>query len=220
MIVRSPMLWADTEQFPAVLKTPEGEILEEGAAQVCVPEQTVTFTNDFVPLHLIGTPLEIVRIFNGREVHRFSGTVYLSDRELLRLTRVDDELLPGAEDLYCSVDFTGKAQLCVEPSPRKPSLFSKPVPEEPYYPTRVTEMTSQQLVFLYDSVEDIPVGTQFHLKLDAPFRLPELLIELETSGPFIIGQQRLCHYVGLKEADRKNLQEFLAIYTHLHHKLF
>lgn len=88
--------------FPALLKTAEGEVLAEGSACVSSETKDVTFQSDFVPLYPVGTPLEIVRLSEAREIHRFFGKVYLSDKTLLRLVSVTDRTPPDAEQLYCS----------------------------------------------------------------------------------------------------------------------
>ena len=73
--------------FPAVLKTPDGEILEYGKAFVSPDQQGITFKNDFVPLFKMGTPLVIVRTQGDIETQRFSGEVYLSAQNLLQIVR-------------------------------------------------------------------------------------------------------------------------------------
>lgn len=218
------MLMQSGGNFPARLKSPAGEVLAEGEAQLSREARTITFRSDFVPLYPIGTPLEVFRLSGEAEAHRFFGKVYLSDRQLLRLTDLDDELLPGSELVYCGgLPYTGCVLPDPAPQPPKKSFFTfrqappaRPVP----VPVAIPEMTDSQLVILYDSEDILSPGQQFLLTFDPPFQLPQVRIELVRSGLFAEAQPRLCRFVDLKETDRKNLRKLLAIYNMAHNKLF
>ena len=88
--------------FPAVLKDQSGAVLAEGQATVLAETRTVEFRSDFVPMYRMGVPLQVVRMFEGQEIHIFSGTVFISDRNMLRLVSITDRLLPGSENVYFS----------------------------------------------------------------------------------------------------------------------
>ena len=223
-MANSFMLMQSSGNFPARLKSPAGEVLAEGEAQLSRVARTVTFRSDFVPLYPPGTPLEILRLLDDQEIHRFFGKVYLSDRQLLRLTGVDDELLPGSELAYCGgLPYTGRVRLDPPPAPLKKHFLSfRSAPPARSRPVSVAipEMTDTQLVILYDSEDILTPGQQFLLAFDAPIRLVPVHIELIRSGLFAEAQPRLCRFVGLNETDRKSLRELLAIYNMAHHKLF
>lgn len=81
--------------FPAVLKTPDGEILEYGKAFVSPDQQGIHSRMILFPCSK-GTRLMIVRTQGDIETQRFSGEVYLSAQNLLQIVAVTDEVLPGA----------------------------------------------------------------------------------------------------------------------------
>lgn len=122
------MISSNTPWFPALLKSEEGEELARGEAMVLPEEQAVNFASDFVPLYPMGTPMEIVRLHKGREVHRFTGKVYLSDKELMRIVSVQDELLPGSEEAYCgNMNFSASLIACEQPAPKSVLCFPRPL---------------------------------------------------------------------------------------------
>lgn len=146
----------DADMFPAILKNTEGEIIAEGHGNILVSTHAVNFTSDFVPLYPIGTPMEIDRIFEDKEVHRFVGKVFLSDRTLLRLVCVDDELLPGSEYVYCGgMSFPAHIKTIVPPPPKKPR-FRLPFRHEPV-PILPIEMAAT-IVSLTDRQLEIKVA--------------------------------------------------------------
>lgn len=74
--------------FKAILKTETGRILEYGYAMGDVSAHTVDFFGHFVPLMRMGESAVIVRIADSVETHTFSGKVYLSSNQRLRLVEV------------------------------------------------------------------------------------------------------------------------------------
>jgi hypothetical protein len=221
MLAQSFMLMQSQTHFPACLKTPEGNMLAYGNAELSLEDRSLTFRSDFVPLYPLDTPLEVFRLDGNTPVHRFWGNVYLSDKRLMRLVHIDDELLPGSEMVYCGgLPFTGQATRCTMPL-KKRHFFSRPVPQiaAPVH-VAIPEMTDRQLVMLYDDDDVLEPGEQFLLCFDRPVPLPPIKVELIRSGIFALKQPRLCAFLGLKEGDRKNLREFLAIHNQKHHKLF
>ncbi len=75
------MNFGKVRDFPAILKTLEGKILEYGMGSVSEEEQSLDFRGEFVPLFKMGTQLEIVRVQDKIETQRFIGEVYLSSQK-------------------------------------------------------------------------------------------------------------------------------------------
>lgn len=86
--------------FSAVLKTAEGVILEEGEACVSETEAAIDFVSNFVPLMKLGITAKIVRMLGDRELECFSGSVYLSSSNLLRIVSVDMNLITEMRRLF------------------------------------------------------------------------------------------------------------------------
>lgn len=147
--------------FPALLKNQDGTIIGEGEGVILHTERAVNFLSDFVPLYPIGTPLQIDRLYQNRTVHRFMGKVFLSDRTLLRLVSVQDELLPGSENVYCgNMDFPAIVRTIPLPAPaprfRLP-FFRKPVQEKPHiYHANITSLTVDKLELVITPPEPSP----------------------------------------------------------------
>ena len=74
--------------FPALLKDMDGKILAEGEATVFAESRSIDFASDFVPMYRMGTKLQIARVFENKEIHLFSGEVFLSDKNLIRLVSI------------------------------------------------------------------------------------------------------------------------------------
>lgn len=135
--------------FPAVLKTPDGEILEYGKAFVSPDQQGITFKNDFVPLFKMGTPLVIVRTQGDIETQRFSGEVYLSAQNLLQIVAVTDEVLPGAAVAFL-YDTCLPAEATATLPPQEPhgfwaKLFYRPKEQVRTVPVTITALSLAQL---------------------------------------------------------------------------
>lgn len=209
-------------QFKALLKTASGEVLAQGRASALASLKAIRFESDFVPLYPMGTPMEIVRLFDGGEVHRFWGRVFVSDKTLMKLVSVDDELLPGAELLYCD-DLAFAANLRPYPDGDKRRLKRRgadPAEQDKSFPVVLSELTDQQLVFQYDMDQPFREGTRFHIKTDAP--LPRLAASVEIDVALYFGQKASysCHFINLSENDRSRLRAFLWQYVLEHRKLF
>lgn len=162
----------DAPLFTAVLKTACGEIVAEGQAKVNVSEGFIEFKSDFVPLYPLNEPMEIVRMYGRREVHRFWGQVYLSSKRLIRLTHVKDTPLPMALDVCC-VNVMLPAQITTAPIPQsaetaKNGLFFKLRPEQIYLDATMTGMTQTQVEFLLDSEEPFPQGHIMYITVCQP----------------------------------------------------
>ncbi len=86
--------------FEANLKIASGEVVSNGFATVNLQKREINFASDYVPIYKPGSPMEIVRVFQGDEIHKFFGKVSISNRKMLRLANVNDLLLEGSEQFY------------------------------------------------------------------------------------------------------------------------
>lgn len=221
MLVKS-----DHGVFKAQLRLESGEVLADGRASADIDQKAVNFESDFVPLYPLGTPMEIVRQYCGKDIHRFSGKVYLSDKKLMRIVSVRDELLPGAELFYCDKKpFTGTLRPHAQPVKTEPRpLFkrakAKSTAEPVTFSARITEITDRHLVFLYDIEQQFDIGTRFLLKADLPLPLPP--VNIEITKPFYFGQSAcyICKFLDLQPKSAWNLRAFLWDYTLKTCKLF
>lgn len=212
------------ERFEALLKLQDGTVLAKGHARVLLAQKAVSFECDFVPLYPMGTPMEVVRLYQGKEIHRFLGKVYLSDKQLMRIVSVDDVLLPGAEDLYChDMPFSADFSLCPpEQTDGGPFrwLRGKQIFQEFVFQAHVTEISSKGLTFQYDIEQPFEVGQRFLVKTHAPLPLPETIVEIEK--PFCFGTvaSYRCQFCSLPASAEENLRYFLTQYHLKKHKLF
>lgn len=197
-------------EFPAYLKDENGAPLAEGRARVSRADRTVTFTADFVPLYPVGTPMQVVRVNGGREIHRFFGQTYLSDKHLLRLVSVEDEVLPGAEEVYCT-GLSLPARVTV-PAGADPGLlrrlFSGPAKERQYEVT-VTSLTRREAEFLLDCRPPLEEGSPLHLAFEPATGLPACEARVIRSILFGPTPAYRCALSGLSAEESSALQAYL-----------
>lgn len=213
------------QPFNAVLKHREtGETLARGHATVLVAQKAVRFESDFVPLYPIGTPMEILRLHSGKEIHRFWGTVYLSDKRLMRIVSVEDELLPGSEQVYCH-NFSFSAVLAQSFPQKTETGFldrfrQKQVFQEYVFTAPITEIADTGLTFTHDVEKPFEVGQKFLMKAILPLPVPETMIEISKALCFGSLATYECAFTNLSQAAKDNLRYFLKQYHLKKHKLF
>lgn len=210
-------------RFPALLKSPDGEIIAHGEGELLLEDRAINFTSDFVPLYPLGTPMQVVRLYKWDEVHRFSGKVYLSHKKLLRLVEVDDELLPGSENVCCGEMRLPVSLLFVDEAeskrPRKRALQPKPLPET-WLPATVTGLTMHQVEVELSQREYYYEEPAFLLRPSPELPLPELRIRTERALLFGERPVYLCALPQLEGKKEQLLRAFLAHYNREHNKLF
>lgn len=82
-----------TGKFPALLKNSDGQVIERGSASVSLENRSVNFSADFVPMFKLGQELSVVRVWDDREIHSFTGQVYISNRDFVQITGVCDQVI-------------------------------------------------------------------------------------------------------------------------------
>lgn len=88
--------------FPARLRSADGRVEEFGRASLAAAGHSVDFIADFVPLLPLGAPAVIEWIQGDRVLASFSGQVYLSSKNLLRLVEVDADLWQQAHLIFAT----------------------------------------------------------------------------------------------------------------------
>ncbi len=205
--------------FKALLKTADGVVAAEGRGSIVVEERAVNFAGDFVPLFTLGTPLEIVRIENGEEIHRFRGKVYISDKRLLRLTSVDDELLSGSENVYCDNFHLNVTLLEGSAAAKERGFFGAFLSKKPF-DVQVSEISEKELIFLFDIRRSLEVGSRYYIQAS---ELPELCgLTVQITEPLLFGLSAAyrCRFVDLDGEKRERLKTYLVEYNAAHNKLF
>lgn len=205
--------------FPARLTDGSGHILAEGTASILKEKGAVEFESDFVPLYPLGTFLTVERIYNGEVIHRFQGDVYLSDKQLLRLTGVTDELLPGSELVY-EIEVMLKAQLTkvAAEAPASKRFFRRSIPE----PLQVSPVVIKMLSFKgveFDSTETLDPEAQYSLSLEGD-TLKDIPIKVDKIYAFSEGIGYFCRFGELPASSKQRLDAFILNLHQKNNKIF
>ncbi len=182
--------------FSAILKTPDGKVVEYGTAWISEEDQGINFKSDFVPIFEMGAPLKIVRVQDELETQVFSGEVYLSSQHLIRLISLTDEVLPAASSAFLyDVDIKGQVQAVVQ-APEKPARRfslrprnpSAPAPQT--FPVSIYSISLAKVKFTCDKI--LSQGQRITLCVDHPISLCELPLEVEL--PITLGAEDRSNY--------------------------
>lgn len=201
--------------FPAVLKTPDGRVLEYGTAKASIQEGSVDFQSEFVPLFKMGTPLVIVRVKDKVETQVFTGESYLSTEKMLRLVSVRDEVLPGAASAYSyEVELPGQANALIQPKPQR-RLFpfgqrEEPMPSWQEFSVSIYSLSLTRMKFTCD----LPLTQGQRLTLTEagePPLLREVPLEVELPVTFGEGETSSyrCRILDLPGENRERLEKLL-----------
>jgi hypothetical protein len=200
--------------FSAVLKTPDGRVLEYGTARASIQEGEVDFQSEFVPLFKMGTPLVVVRMKDKVETQVFTGESYLSTEKMLRLVSVRDEVLPGAASVYSyDVDLPGQASALIQPKIHR-RLFSfgqkeEPIPAWQEFPVSVYALSLSQVKFTCQL--PLTQGQRLTLTAGDPPLLQEVPLEVELPVTFGEGDTSSyrCRILELPGENRPRMEALL-----------
>lgn len=178
-------------KFDAVLKTLAGKTLEVGRGQFDPENHSVDFECDFIPLFAMGTRLQILRLYEDIEVHRFTGEVYFSSAGRLRLVSVQDEVLPDAAMIFLYyVDLAGTAQTTVQAEHR--GLFGKKLVEETVeFPVKVRALSSREVMFHTDLSVELDPEQPVTVTVAPGPELPRLPMVVKQA--IVFGQEANCY---------------------------
>lgn len=199
--------------FPAVLKTPEGKVLEYGTACASIREGFIDFKSEFVPLFKMGTPLQIVRTKDEVETQLFNGESYLSTEKMLRLVSIRDEVLPGAVSAYLyEVELSGTASAMVQPREQHRRFFSlggrqEELPSWQEFPVSIYALSLSQLKLTCQ----VPILQGQRVTLSAGDLLREITLEVELPVTFGEGETSSyrCRIIELPGENRARLESYL-----------
>lgn len=213
--------------FHAVLKDPQGEELAVGSASIHLQnlaedeEGYIEFTSEFVPLYPLGTNLEIYRLYGRREVHRFAGQVYLSDTNLIRLIKVQDEPLPSALDVCCT-DVAFPATVTV-PSNEivTVGLFRKKKLKDPdVFPAVMTAMTQSQVEVLIETDREFSEAEKMILTVSEPPLFREVVISVRKAFTYGSRSSCLCAIESESDAAYAKRMQYLKEHQQSHPRVF
>lgn len=178
-------------KFDAVLRTPAGKTIEMGRGQYDSANNSVDFEGSFVPLFAMGTRLEIVRMHEGVQVHRFTGEVYLSSAEMLRLVSVQAEILPDAALVFLYyVNFEGTAKMMAKVQKRF-LLAKRIVDTEITFPVKVHALSMREIKFNTDLSVELDPGQKLSLYLQGDLGIACLPVEVRQA--IVFGQEANCY---------------------------
>lgn len=197
-------------RFEAVLKTETGKTIEMGRGVFSAENHSVDFESAFVPLFSMGTRLQVYRIHEGAEVHRFVGEVYLSSPHMLRLVEVEDEILPGAALAFMYyVDLDGTGHAVVKRQERK--LLKTVTIETPIdFAVRVHALSVKEIKFNVDLKVELVPGQAVTLRLPAGPRIQSLPVLVRQA--IVFGTEANCYRCQIRRLppDSQNrLQEYV-----------
>ena len=198
-------------KFPGVIKTLDDRPVESGTITVSQENKSVEFRGEFVPLYNRGEHLKIVRTQDGVEVISYTGEVYLSSPQMLRIVSITEEMLPGARSVFLyDVDLPAKLQAELTRPPKgKFGLFHrKPQPHEEVLAVRVHAVSLRQIKF---TTEELLDETQpLLLSLEEP-RLQK--VQLTINHMIDLGQSKRgykCSITSIDAASRSNLESYIS----------
>lgn len=205
--------------FNAVLKSPEGEELATGRAQLNLEDRSIDFHSDFVPLYPLGTPMELFRLYGRREVHRFQGQVYLSDTRLMRLVKVVDEPLPNALDVCC-VDIAFPGAVRLDGAGESGGWFHKKKAEPREFPAVVLAMTQTQVEILVEGEEVFPEGREMRLTVAEPPLFSDTLVSVRSAFTYGDRSSYLCRIEDEADDVARRRLAFLNEHRLTHTRIF
>lgn len=209
--------------FPALLKNAEGHVVEKGFARVSVENKSVDFTCDFVPLYKMGETMRVIRVLGEKEIHAFTGRVYLSSRKRLQLTEVADEVLEDV-GLVHSINASIMGEVTPEPEPVCAPRFRrliKKIPALISHPCDALVYSLSTSTIRFTCASQFRQGQKLRLKTGAPLPLCNVLLEvyqLIMFGDKITGHH--CNILELSEQDRATLEEYTWSLNQRSRKLF
>ncbi len=201
--------------FRAALKTADGRLLEYGRACLSPENGSIDFKGAFVPLLSLGTPVKIFQLSADEEIHAFTGEVFASSRELLRIVSVrDDELTPAEKRLPVDVRLPAQIRPVSE---RELRLI------DPLSPRHVRWLAATLLSLAPEEVrfscpDAFSPGQHFLLQTDGPPPLRGAVLEATQVISFGEGGV-LCRILSVPDAYRAGLYAYVE-QAHLHVRIF
>lgn len=232
--------------FDACLHIDDAEIT--GNASVSVAKDEVIFVSEFVPIYPPGTIASIDRIYNGRAVHNFCGEVYLSDKKVMKIVAVTDELLEGSQECYkenilINAKISNKAKPETPKKPRSKKAIERVKEESKLQEIEINSLTKTQLSFSFkyktcqlkekgfgkkvasvaiDDKVGIKVDDKMYIHIGNDEEIPTKTIKVNVTETLILGQNPIysCKIIDMQSSEREMLKKYLEQYNLENNKCF
>lgn len=197
----------------AILMTENNQVLEYGDAKISLKNKSVDFTNSFVPLLMIGTPVKIICCENGQNTHLITGSTYLSSSQLLRVDNITIKLLEGAENVL-TMEVSVPAKI-LETS-QKASFFNTRTIKK-WIDCTISSISAEKICF-YTSWRKTASSNISTIQIAQPIFSSSTDISIRIGGkPIIFGEKYKYIYniTNLEEKERASLLTFIKQYSTL-----
>jgi len=194
-----------TIRFPALLEDSEGNIIEYGYAELASDPNSINFTGEFIPLHRIGEKIAVVRMHKNKRLEILKGTVFLSSKNLLQVTGVDDVSMDRIRAIFSS-NTRLQARLNILEEKKK---FRVGPPKILYQTDAIVYYISEtEVKFL--SMDPISRGQQLLLDLEEPFTAKGIKTAVRSAIDFEnVMNAYLCDITDIPREHVKALREFI-----------
>ena len=189
--------------FDALLKAEDQKILELGEACISPDENKITFKSDFVPLFKLDERVNIIRVLGEKQFEVFEGLVYLSSRNLLQITSVDEQLLQGARRLF---DVNAQIPVTLTVSPEQSPNFSVKKAEQVSATVRFVSDTVVKLA----TMQYVGEGHYLYLYAEQPVSLKKTFLRVEERH--LLSKRAaicICSVVSQPEGEKEALRQYL-----------
>lgn len=192
-----------TVRFSAQLEDEYGNIIETGTAELVSDPNSLNFNGGFIPLYRIGEKITVVRMLNNRRLEVLKGEVFLSSRNLLRVTGIDSAHMENLRRIFLSnTQFEARPYLSA-----KKRFQTKPT--KIYEAEAIVYFVSEQEIkFL--SMDPLHYGQTFTLDLNEPFLLHGASVEVRESIDFgSIMKAYLCIFTDMSDDNKESLLNYV-----------
>lgn len=192
-------------RFPALLETYDGKIIEYGHAELASDPNSVNFIGGFIPLYRIGEKITVVRLLGNKRLDVLKGKVFLSSRNLLQVTGIDDAAMARIRGIfYSNTGFQARPYIIKD---RKKFFIRLP---RIMYETEATVYYISEKEIKFLSMDPIPRGMQFILDLEEPFYAKGILITVRAVIDFgNVMNAYLCDITHVPEEYVKSLSNYI-----------
>lgn len=191
--------------FRAALKTADGRLLEYGRASLSPETESIDFKGAFVPILRLGTPVQILQLSGDEEIHAFTGEVYISSPDLLRIVSArDDELTPAEKHLPVDVRLPAE----IRPVGEKELRLIDPLSPRHARWLRAELLSLSPDMVRFSCPAAFPPEQRFLLQTDGPPLLRGIAIQAEQVISF--GESScLCRILSIPDRYRDALVSFV-----------
>lgn len=193
-------------RFPAVLESEDGNIIEYGYAELASDPNSINFTGGFIPLYRIGEKVTVVRLLNGKRLDTLRGKVFLSSKNLLRVTDIDEASIARIRSIFSS-NTRFRASLGVTEERKRFRI--RPRKDIYRVDAIIYHVSCGEIRFL--SMDPISRGRKLILDLDRPFTAKGIVLSVRSVVDFgNIMDAYICDIVSAPQESLRALKEYAA----------